>query len=202
MANSAGRTFGVSLLALAAGLAATGCAPALIGAGATVGIAAAQERTLGNAVDDTGIQIRIKDRLLENSTMLFAQVGVDVVEGRVLLTGTVNSPEDRVEALRIAWQVSSVTEVLNEIEVAERSGIVGYVTDVRITSQLRIRILLDAEVSDINYTVDTVRQTVYLLGVAQDQTELDRVIGHARTISGVQQVVNHVRLRDDPRRRP
>ena len=190
---------GVWLLAVAA-LALSGCAPAVIGVGTTVGVAVAQERTVGRALDDAGIGLRIRQGLLERSSELFGQVGVDVVEGRVLLTGAVDNPEDRVEALRIAWQVPNVKEVLNEIEVADRGGIVGYATDARITSELRVRLLADREVTDINYTIDTVRGAVYLMGIARDAVELERVLDHVRRISGVRQVVNHVRLRDDPRR--
>ena len=190
---------GVWLLAVAT-LAVSGCVPAVIGAGATVGVAVAQDRTVGDALDDTGIGLRIRQGLIERSPELFGRVGVEVVEGRVLLTGAVDNPEDRVEALRIAWQVPNVKEVLNEIEVADRGGIVGYAADARITSELRIRLLADREVTDINYTIDTVRGTVYLMGIARDAVELERVLDHVRRISGVRQVVNHVRLRDDPRR--
>ncbi len=51
----------LSLLCLAgAALIVSGCSPVgtLIGAGASVGIAAAQERTVGNALDDAVIQTR------------------------------------------------------------------------------------------------------------------------------------------------
>ena len=179
---------------------ASGCAPAMFGAGATVGVAAAQERTVGNAIDDTTIQLQINRKLLDVNDALFASIGVEVVEGRVLLTGAVPQPEDRVETVRIAWQVEGVREVLNEVQIAERGGIVAYVNDVRISGQLRIRMLADLNVNEINYSVDTVNGVTYLMGIAQNQAELDAVIDYARNISGVVQVVSHVRLKDDPRR--
>ena len=52
----------------------------------------------------------------------------------------------------------------------------------------------------INYSVETVNGTVYLLGIAQDEAELVRVIEHARGIEDVKQVVSHVVVKDDPRR--
>lgn len=177
-----------------------GCAPVLLGGGAAVGVAVAQERTVGNAIDDAVIEARVKDAMLQKSGTLFLKVGTEVLEGRVLLTGVVQNPEDRVDAVRLAWSAPGVREVLNEIQVAERGGIASVFADARITSTLRVQLVGDRDVRDLNYSIDTVNGTIYLMGIAQNQTELDRVIGYARNISGVKQVVSHVVLRNDPRR--
>lgn len=192
--------FSAGVIASTLVLGTIGCGPAIVGAGATLGVAVAQQRTIGNAIDDAGIQLKINRALLEAEGNLFTKVGVEVVEGRVLLTGAVPTAEHRVEAVRIAWNVEGIKEVLNEIQIAERGGITAYANDVRISSQLRLRIITDRTVSDINYSIDTVNGVIYLMGIAGDQTELDTVIGYARGISGVTQVISHVRLKDDPRR--
>ena len=176
------------------------CAPIVVGGAALVGVAAVQERSIGSALDDATVQVQISQNLLDYSRTLFVSVGIEVVEGRVLLTGSVTDPQDRVESVRIAWQVTGVSEVLNEIQIADRGGIAGFIADTRITAQLRLRMLSDRDVNDINYSIDTVNGTVYLMGLALDQPELDRVFGYARSIAGVVNVVNHARLRDDPRR--
>ncbi len=177
------------------------CASAVVGGAAAVGVAAVQERSVGNAVDDVTISVDINRRLLERSEKLFTNVGVEVVEGRVLLTGSVEKPEDRVEAAKIAWQAKGVREVLNEIQVTDQSGIINAAKDAWITAQLRAALLADKDVLDINYSIETVNGVIYLIGIAQDKAELEKVTGHARMIKGVKKVVSHVRLKDDPRRR-
>jgi len=186
--------------ACGAALLSAGCAPVLIGGAATAGVAVAQERTVGDAIDDAVISARVKDRLLQQSGQLFLRVGTEVIEGRVLLTGSVRSAQDRVEAVRVAWTVPGVREVLNEIQVTDRGGIANSIADARLTTTLRLQMMGDRGIVDINYSIDTVNGIVYLMGIAQDQAELDRVIGYARNISGVRQVVSHVVLRNDPRR--
>ena len=175
------------------------CQSLLLGGAALVGVAAVQERSVGAALDDATIQFLINQKLLETNEVLFLRVGIEVLEKRVLLTGSVTTPDNRVEAVRAAWQVDGVREVLNEIQIAERDA-VSYLNDARITAQLRFQMLTDAEVADVNYSVDTVNGTVYLMGIAVDQAELDRVSDYARAISGVENVIRHVRLSDDPRR--
>ena len=175
------------------------CQSLLLGGAAVVGVAAVQERSVGAALDDATIQLLINQKLLETDEVLFLRVGIEVLEKRVLLTGSVTTPDNRVEAVRAAWQVDGVREVLNEIQIAERDAL-SYLNDARITAQLRFQMLTDAEVADVNYSVDTVNGTVYLMGIAVDQAELDRVSDYARAISGVENVISHVRLSDDPRR--
>ncbi len=187
-------------LGLTGALATSGCAPVLIGGAATAGVAVAQERTIGDAIDDTVIQARVKDRLLQQSGNLFLRVGTEVLEGRVLLTGSVTAPQDRVEAVRITWTVPGVREVLNEIQVAERGGVANALVDARITTTLRFQLMGDRAISDINYSIETVNGIVYLMGIAQNQVEVDRIVGYARNINGVRQVISHVVLRNDPRR--
>jgi len=188
----------MGLFVLAIGLGS--CTSAIIGAGATVGVAAVQERSLGQALDDTTILAVINQKLFEKSEPLFIRVDVEVLEGRVLLTGNVKKPEDRIDVARIVWQTRGVREVLNELEIKDQSTLRDYAKDVWITTQLQIKLIGDASIYNINYSVDTLNGVVYLFGIAQDKKELNRATGHARNIKGVVKVVSHVVLRDDPKR--
>ncbi|WP_255448489.1 BON domain-containing protein [Telmatospirillum sp. J64-1] len=178
----------------------TACVPVVVGAGATAGVAAVQERGFSGAVDDTRIRAEINHLWFQHSEEIFRKVDLRITEGRVLLTGQVPTPEDRVDAVRLAWQANGVREVLNEIQVGETSGLMDMGRDSIIANRLRTRLLTDSAIRNVNYSVDTVNGVVYIMGLAQDQEELDRVIGHARSIPNVRQVVSHVVLRDDPAR--
>lgn len=184
---------GTSLIALSA------CTPVGLAAGAaaTTGIAAAQEGGINRAVSDSWIKAQINHAWLQYDVDTFAKLGTTVKQGRVLITGVVQNPEARVEAVRLVWQVEGVKQVINEIRVANSEGVKGFVTDNWISSRLRTAILFDKQVQSINYTIDTVQGVVYLMGFAQNQTELNRVIETARTISGVKQVVSYVKLVGD-----
>lgn len=177
-----------------------GCAGLLVGAGATAGIGVAQERSVGQAIDDTTIATKISSRLADQDINLFRNVDLEVVEGRVLLTGKVEKPEERLKAEELTWQVTGVREVANAIQVTTEGGVGSYLRDVRISNELRVRILGDDKVYGINYSIETVGGIVYLIGIAQNAEELDRVIRHARAIEGVTKVESYVRLKDDPSR--
>lgn len=180
----------------------TACSPAgvIIGGAATAGVTVAQERSVGAAIDDLAIRAEINHYLFQADEKLFSAVSIEVVEGRVLLTGHVPEPDDRVEAVRLAWQAAGVREVLNEIQVTDKGGLGNYLRDVAIANELRADLLFDRDILAINYNVEVVNQVVYLIGIAQDQAELDAVIAHARAIRYVERVVSHVRLKgDEPR---
>jgi osmotically-inducible protein OsmY len=172
-------------------LALTGC----------VGVAlTTQERSLSNAVDDFNTRTELNARLLGESASLFANVSTTVIEGRVHLSGTVPTNEQRLTATRLAWATPNVREVVNDIEVTEVGGLGDVARDRWISTQVRSRILTDGAIKDINYTIDTQNKVVYVHGIAQSQAELDRVITHARSVPDVRRVVNYALLKDDPRR--
>ena len=172
------------LFALMSLLALTACAaPGIVAGAATAGLAVVQERSIGTVIDDTAVELQIQHYLLQASDDLFIRVGIEVHGGRVLLTGIVPTPDDRVEAVRRAWQVNRVLEVINEVQVSDRAGITDYLRDVKITSQLRFQMLRDRDISDVNYTVETVNGIVYLMGIARSRPELDKVTTHVRETS-------------------
>ena len=189
------------VLLLAGSISLSGCAELLIGAAATTGVAIAEERSVGDAVDDLTIRAELNHLFFRDDVELFGDVSFSVIEGRVLLKGSVPTPDDRIRALRLAWQAAGVREVINELQVADDSGILDYARDTWISAQLKGKLLVDGDVLSINYSVETVDGTVYLLGIAQDEAELARVAEHARSIEDVKRVVSHVVLKDD-RHRP
>jgi len=181
------------IIALLAGtLPLGGCVVAALGAAGSTGYVVAQDRSTGTVIDDAAIRTGITARLINKSEKLYAGVSSEVVAGRVLLTGNVLRPEDKVEASRIAWSVSGVKEVRNEIEVTDKGGVWNYTKDTWITTQVKTAILTDGNIRGINYTVETTNQVVYLTGVAASQQELDLAINHARNVSGVVRVVPYV----------
>ena len=181
----------ISIAALVVGLALTGC----------VGLSLnTQERSFSNAVDDFNTQTELNARLIGESPSLFANVNTTVIEGRVHLSGTVPTSEERLTATRLAWATPNVREVVNDIEVTDEGGIGDIARDRWISAQVRGRILTDSRIRDVNYTIDTQNKVVFVLGIAQDQAELDRVLAHARSVTDVRRVVNYALLKDDPRR--
>jgi osmotically-inducible protein OsmY len=159
-----------------------------------------QERSLSSAVDDFNAQTQLNAMLLAESPSLLANINITIVEGRVHLAGTVPNSDDRLIATRLAWETPHVKEVVNDIEVTDESGVGDIAQDRWISAQVRGRILADGAIHDVNYTIDTQNRVVYILGIAQDQVELDRVLAHARAVPEAKRVVNYALLKDDPRR--
>jgi osmotically-inducible protein OsmY len=179
-------------------LALPACVPMVAAGGATVGVAAAQEGGVKGAVTDKGIYLTINDGFARSKNPLFRKIDVQVREGRVLLAGSVPNPDMRVEAVRIAWSADGVKQVINEIKAdGEGGGVGNYMTDTWITGNIKARLALDRDIQSINYTVDTVDGTVYVMGVAQDQQELNRALQVARSTKFVKSVVNYTRLRGE-----
>ena len=179
----------------------TACVPALLGGAGVAGYAGVQERTVGRAVDDATIDAEIQSSFVQKNVRdLFVNVGVEVNEGRVLLTGAVKDPETSVEAVRLAWQPKGVKEVINEIQVTDKTSLNDYAKDVWISAQVKSKLLFGKHIRSANYSIETVNGVVYLMGLAKDQDELSRAANVVSTVKGVKKVISHVRLYDDQRR--
>lgn len=185
----------VSVLALASACTPVGMA---VGAGATAGTAASKEGGIGGAFSDASIKGRINEAWFQYDISTFSKLSTTVNQGRVLVTGVVQNPQDRVEAVRLVWQVPGVKQVMNEVRVADSEGVPGFVRDNWITTRLRTAITFDREISSLNYSIDTVQGVVYLMGVAMNARELERVQEVARTIPNVKQVVSYVKMVGEP----
>jgi len=173
----------------------TGCVGMIIGGAATAGVAAYQERGIKGFAADTETATKVRTKILEADNQLFNDIGVEVYEGRVLLTGRVPSEEKRAEAVRISWSVVDVKDVINEVAVSE-NPFSDLANDTWITTKLKSKMTFDKDILAINYSIETVGAVIYLIGIAQDKAELQRVLNHARSIDYVKRVVNHVRIKD------
>lgn len=172
----------------------SGCVGAAVGAGAAIGVGAAKEGGIQTSIKDEAIRIKISDLWFKRSTDMFGKLNLTVNQGRVLVTGVVQNPEDRVEAIRLAWQPKGVKQVINEVRVGNSNTVGSFAQDTWIAGQLRTRLTFDKNIQSINYSIEVVQGTVYLMGVAQNQDELDRVIRVARRIKGVKEVISYTKL--------
>ena len=182
-------------LALALGL--SGCAGTIVGGAAVAGVAAYQERGPEGVARDFKIMLGVRELWLQHDLTLGARVGLDVYEGRVLLTGVVREERTRADAVRLAWTADEVVDVINEIEVSNDVGAETLARDSWITTQLVVKLTFDKVVHAVNYKVETVNGVVYLIGIARDRAELDRLIAQARAIPYVRRVVDHVRVKTE-----
>jgi osmotically-inducible protein OsmY len=166
--------------------------------GGAAGRAAVREGGIPGALSDAEISAKISDLWFRHDFSMFSKINLTVDQGRVLLTGVVQKQEHRVEAVRLAWQAEGVRQVINEIKVADSEGIKGWARDSWITSRLSAALLFDKDIQSVNYSIDTVQSTVYLMGIAQNQDEVNRVMAHARSVPYVKNVVSYVKMAGVP----
>jgi osmotically-inducible protein OsmY len=184
------------------GLAAAACTPIGLAttAGAVAATAAQEERGLDGATRDTLIRAAINKAWLDHDHRLLVNASLIVHERRVLLTGVMDTSEMADTAVRLAWQADGVVDVINELRISPDRDLGDRTRDALISSEISRSLLFDSEIKSINYAVDVVERTVYVMGIAQNQSELDRVLSWARNTDYVRRVVNHVRLKNDPSR--
>lgn len=155
-----------------------------------------EERSFNNYVADTIILAQLKNEYFNNNENIFFFVSVDVLEGRVMLTGSVEQIDERIEATKLAWGIDGVNEVINEIQISNDEDILDYADDLVMKTKINAKLLLEKNILSLNYSIEVVNGVVYLIGIAQNQKELDAVIEISKKTYGVTSVISYVRLKD------
>jgi osmotically-inducible protein OsmY len=171
-----------------------GCAVAVVGgvaAAGGVGYEAAQER----GVDGTFADMNLTSQVNNTLNSQYGNVNATIYAGRVLLTGSSPTPQAKAQAQQAASQVPGVKVVYNEIEIAPNEDAWQMTQDSWITARLRSNLVFNGDVRSGNYTIETDHQSVYLMGSARSQAELDQATQIARYVPGVQRVVSYVEIR-------
>mgnify|MGYP001205619885 CR=1 FL=1 len=166
-----------------------------VSAGASTGVAAYQERGIKGLARDTAIEAKIFKNWFNTDKSMAKYMSIEVYESRVLLTGIAKTEEERAVAVGLAWKADGVKNVMNEIVVGNTPTFIEIARDTFITTELKSRLTFNKEILAVNYAIETTQGIVFLLGIAQDQAELNRVIDLAQNISYVKRIISHVRVK-------
>ena len=177
----------------------SGCVSAVIGVGTAAVAASSTEKGFSTSVSDGLILTKIHDKFVQSDASLSTALDVTVNDGAILLTGKVKSPEEKVLATKLSWEVKGVREVVNEVQITDKSSLKDVAKDLAAGAQLRGKLIGDQNVSSLNFSIDVVNGVVYLSGVASDSEEMNRVVSHARELKFAKQVVNYISLLSDQR---
>ena len=175
------------------------CTPAgmVASGGATTMVVAEGERSLGDVVDDATIKLNLSAKFLQSDNNLFLNINSNVLQGRVLLTGIVNNQEIRIGAVRKVWEVKGVKEVINEIEVGEKTTIKEYAADLWINTQVKSLAAKSIGLRSLSYNFETIKGKVYIAGITSRPEQLQIIINNTKSIKGVKEIVNYVLVNDD-----
>jgi len=182
------------------GLILSGCAgvasKGIFGTGVSV---AFDPRTVGTQVDDSIMQKNLASRILLTDKKYLLSVKTKVLDGRIFLTGKVDSPEEKLKLTKLAWETSGVRSVRNDIKIKEEFNFQQSAKDILITSQLRSAMIFNKEIKATNYQIDTYKKKIYVYGIALTSEEKNLVIKEAKEILDVEDVIASIILVDDLR---
>ena len=175
-----------------------GCSPAniLATSGSTAMVVAEGDRSLGTVVDDATIKVNIAAKFLGAGNNIFVNINTSVLEGRVLLTGLVETQEIRIEAVRLVWEIEGVREVVNEIEIGNRETLKDYANDLWINTQARGVAAKTIGLRAVAFNFETINGRIFVAGLTSRTDQLDALISALKTIKGVKEIVNYVIVKE------
>ena len=162
-----------------------GCAAPVIGV-------VADERSFGTHISDTGIEGNVKTALVEASASKIMDINVYSFYGDVFLIGEAEADFAR-RAAEIASGVKDVKSVTSYIYPP------GTTTskDLLIEADINQKLLFTAGISSSNVQVDVWGGRAVLLGILNNQAQIDQVVELVQGVSGVRTVKSYLIIKPE-----
>ena len=178
----------------------TGCvgysSTGVLGTGVSIAL---DPRSLGTQIDDSIMQQNLRAKLISADKSYIISVKTKILDGRIFLTGKVNSIDDKLKITKLAWEIKGARSVNNDLQIKEKFNFKRSAKDLLITSQLRVALIESKNIKAVNYNIDTYKKKIYIYGIAQNETERQEVTKEANNILDVEDVITSIFLVDDLR---
>ena len=178
----------------------TGCvgysSTGVLGTGVSVAI---DPRTIGTQIDDSIMQKNLRAKLILMDKSYLLNVKTKVLDGRIFITGKVNTVEEKLKITKLGWEIKGARSVKNDLKIKEKFNFTQTAKDVLITSQLRTALITNKKIKSVNYDIDTYKKIIYVYGISQNEEERAEVINEAKQVLDVEDVVTSIFLVEDLR---
>ena len=156
-------------------------------------------RTIGTQIDDSIMQKNLSAKLVNMDANYLLSVKAKVLDGRIFITGKVDTIENKFKITKLAWEIKGARSVKNDLRIKEKFNFKQSAKDILITSQLRTAMITSKKIKSVNYNIDTYKKKIYVYGIAQNEEERSEVINEAKQILDVEDVVASIFLVEDLR---
>ena len=163
----------------------------VLGTGVSIAL---DPRTLGTQIDDSIMQKNLNAKIVKKNTSYFLSVKTKILDGRIFITGKVDTVEEKLQITKLAWEVKGARSVKNDLQIKEKFNFKRSAKDVLITSQLRAALISSKKIKAVNYNIDTYKKKIYVYGIAQSDEERSEVINEAKQILDVEDVIASIFL--------
>ena len=168
----------------------------VLGTGVSVAI---DPRTIGTQIDDSIMQKNLRAKLILMDKSYLLNVKTKVLDGRIFITGKVNTVEEKLKITKLGWEIKGARSVKNDLKIKEKFNFTQTAKDVLITSQLRTALITNKKIKSVNYDIDTYKKIIYVYGISQNEEERAEVINEAKQVLDVEDVVTSIFLVEDLR---
>ena len=178
----------------------TGCvgtsSTGVFGTGVTIAL---DPRTVGTQIDDSIMQKNLSAKLINMNTNYILSVKTKVLDGRIFITGKVNTVEEKLKITKLGWEIKGARSVKNDLRIKEKFNFQRAAKDLLITSQLRTAMITSKKIKSVNYNIDTYKKKIYVYGIAHNEEERAEVLNEAKQILDVEDVISSILLIEDLR---
>ena len=154
-------------------------------------------RTVGTQIDDSIMQKNLSAKLINMNTNYILSVKTKVLDGRIFITGKVDTVEEKLKITKLGWETKGARSVKNNIRIKKKFSFKNATMDFLITSQLKTALVLNKTVKAANFNIDTINKKTYVFGIASSEDEKKEIIQEAKEIEDLEELVTSILMVSD-----
>jgi len=144
------------------------------------------------SVKDQLLRVAVKARLTADDPDSTSSLGVNVHDGRAVLTGTVRTAAERAKAGTLAAQVHDISGVDNNLRVDPKApSPVEQIGNVALAARIQTAIANQVGLTDLSVTVN--HGTATITGTVSEKIE-HAAVQTAKNTTGIRNVVDNIRV--------
>ena len=146
---------------------------------------------------DAWIDGKAETTLLLNSSLNSFDINTIVEDQVITLTGSVDNNTEKALAQELVSSLDDVKSVDNQLTVInknEEQEVMNVLTDTKITTVVKTRLLMNSEVNGTDIDVETKDQTVVLKGTVTSNSEHELALAIAKNTSDVNNVIDKIKV--------
>lgn len=159
-------------------------------------------RTIGQVKYDLALESELVESIEKDRNYILAQTNskkmgrynIDVLEGRVLISGVVNNLDIKAYMISKIAENLKVREILDEIRIAKPKH--TKIKDFFLRRTLISKIFLKSKIRSLNYEISVIEGYVGIIGIAEDEAEAELIAKIVSTVRGVKEVNSYIITKD------
>ncbi len=148
----------------------------LMGTGVAIAVNTEEQKVIQNNSIDKITELKITRALINENNVSFSKLNITSIDNNILINGNLKDVNDYLKLINIIWLQPGIKSVKSKVFIHNDNR------EHSLSDQVLQRISEDPEINEMNYSIESVNNDIYLFGRPYSSIEESKTIKHAISV--------------------